>query len=134
VSELKPLILLSNHFFSKYGFDEGEQLGEWLFDNCYTYDGRNENILIEKDLFDFINKNDERLLVEIIKEFLIPEIEKNHNIEIEFIDHKNPIRISKIDGRIVDWYCDYEYPIKPKRIEIKPKQLLKYLKRKKRSE
>lgn len=71
-------------------------------------------------------------MIQIIKDFLIPEIEKNHTIEIEILDSHNPIRISSINGIEYDPLGDWIPRINPKSVEIKANKLLKYLKKKRK--
>jgi len=121
--------LSSSSLLSQYGFHEGEQLGDWLFDNCYHFDHKNGDIyLIEKDLFDFINDNDKYLLIQIVQTFLIPEIEKNHKIMIEIKQHKNPITIREIDD--VEVILDEStLSLKPEKVVIIANDLLSYIRK-----
>lgn len=125
--QINEFTLISTDLLCKHGFGDGDLLGDCVFDNYYVYDGKKENFLIERELFDYINDNEERLLIDIVKDFLIPNIEKNHKIKIAIIDSHNPIRITEIDG-IADF--DEKYPIEPKGVVILGNDLLSYLRNK----
>jgi hypothetical protein len=89
----RQVTLLSSSLCQKYGFNDGAQ----LFNFRYSMEGAHD------------------LLIEVVKQFLIPEIEKHHEIEVidRIVTSHNPIRIGKLDGVEIDYYADDAPEIHP---------------------
>ena len=131
----KPKLRINSWgLLSKWGFNDGDLIEDWVTENFYIYDSEsNKEIhLIDEKLFDSIVESSSELLNLIIYKFLIPEIKKHHKIEIKrFLSH-NSLRIRVLDGKSIDWYevSNSKYSmINPRDIEIPNKKVLKFCKK-----
>lgn len=78
----RNLALYADDLLSKWGFDDGDRLSDWVFDTLGRHDFEYEN---------------HKVLEELVKRYLLPKLDKK--VEIYFINTiHNPVRAEMIDG------------------------------------
>jgi hypothetical protein len=92
---LEPVHLHAEGLTSKWGFSDGDLLGDWIFDNAY-------------ELQDQVDSHD--VLIDLVRAYLIPELAAHgHVVELDqFITIHNPLRARTINGVEIDWYAAHD--------------------------
>lgn len=98
------LRLFSSGLTSKWGFDDGDVLGDFKFDHGQQW----------KDV------DVREALVQLVHTYLYPKMQENHKYEYMVIESiHNPIRVTSIDGVDVDLYdSTKEYGITPEYVDV----------------
>lgn len=108
---MSNFVMYADDLLSKWGFGDGDRLGEWVYD----WSGR----------FDF-EYNEHKVLEELVKRFLLPKLDKK--VEISFMSTiHNPVRAEMIDG---EYYTNhYEHDdnglLGDVKIEVTKEQFIK---------
>lgn len=106
---------------SKWGFGDGDQLDDLLYDNGYGDVWETERLSLPDEAFSF----DHRVLIRCVETFVLPQVREHHEITTYRIHTiHNPIRASLIDGEDVDdtsgRWCD----LTPPTVEVPVAQVL----------
>lgn len=113
----RTLFLDADNLAHKWGFSDGAIIDDWWWE---VYD-------------DVPSVDAHDLLFDLVKDFLLPELEKQgYVVELTRIHtNHNPVRAEKVNGEEVDWYeKKWEYFIPTVTVEITKEQLEEYLKTK----
>lgn len=78
--------LNASDLFSKFGFNDGELIGDWLFDN-----------------YEQISDVDDRaVLVYLVRRYLLPKLADHTFTVDELVTNHNPIRVGEWEGAVWD--------------------------------
>lgn len=111
---MSNLVLYADDLLSKWGFGDGDRLGDWVFD---TFD---------RHTFEFDNH---KCLEELVKRFLLPKLDKK--VEIMFVGTiHNPVRAEMIDGKYYEnhYKHDDDGLLGDVTVEVTPEQFLEVAK------
>lgn len=102
------MIFYTEALLSKWGFDDGDLLGE---------------MLLEKLGEDYFKLDQKEILFEVVRDHIVPKI--SNNIEIYYINTcHNPVRADKVDGIRVNDTGDNDISIVPEKIEVEDNIIL----------
>lgn len=99
--EIKYFRFYTTELLSKWGFGDGDAIGDFLYEN---------------GLKSSLNKHE--LLIKIYRKFVEPNIDQDIVIQTIGTTH-NPLRASLVDGVVVDWYDpNFFLKIDPEYIDV----------------
>lgn len=108
----EKITLFSSCLLSKWGFGDGDEPDSWL-------DHLDEHGINYDDV--------EWPLVQLVRRYLLPALEKNHTIEVYEIESiHNPIRARVVDGiEIDDYAAEPQVRMRPEYVEVPLPEALK---------
>lgn len=106
--------MFADDLLSKWGFSDGDRLGEYVYNEFKVYD---------------FHYNEHKTLEELVKRYLLPKLEKK--VETMYIGTiHNPVRAEMIDGEYYENHYEHDDDglLGDVTVEVTPEQVLAVMK------
>jgi hypothetical protein len=103
---------------SKWGFSDGDQVSDWIFE-------KNPDLSLSLSI-----EQKKKVLITAVERFLIPELKKNYR-DVKYTTKgliHNPIRLTELDDLEINWMKVKDYEIIPEYIDIPDSEIFKIIK------
>lgn len=115
MSDLADLHLHAGDLTSKWGFSDGDLVGDWAFDNDAV------------EIDDVFALDDRLVLVALVREYLMPTLADFDIVLTEISTNHNPIRARSINGAEVDWYDPKDSPLEGREVTVPAADVLRHI-------